>query len=124
MAVRFNTAKQNALAGTGVAGLVRLRLYSGPQPPDANLPPSGVHLATIEFIVWGTPAAGVVSLNGTFPATALATGTPGWGRFDNGIAATLVMDAAAGIEFTVTPPNVIAGAPVTLTNAALTQPPG
>jgi hypothetical protein len=122
MAIRWNTAKRNALATTGVQSLTVLEIRTGTQPASANTAASGTLLATVT-VSWGSATTGVVNITGTPSATASASGTAGWGRFrDSGD--TLRMDGAVGAEFTLADTNIVSGGTVTVTSGSLTQPSG
>lgn len=124
MAMRWNTAKRNALAGAGANDLVVLDIYTGAQPASANSAPSGVLLGSITGIVWAQGPAGVQTVTGSVSdEDANATGTAGWGRFRN-VADTLRLDGAVGVDFALTEVNIIAGGTIELTAATLTMPSG
>lgn len=123
MATRFNTAKRNALADTGVASLAFLDVYTGGQPASAQDAATGTLLGTVTGITWGAGAAGVASRTASDTVVAAATGTAGWGRFRN-TGDTLRMDGVVGAEFTLNDNNIVVGGNVSITTATLTQPAG
>lgn len=122
MALRFNTAKQVALAAEGVTDLTVLEVRTGAQPASANTAASGTLLATITGITW-TTTGNPATLSGTPNVAAVASGAAGWGRFRNA-GDTLRMDGLVGSEFTLADVNIVSGGTVTLTSATLTQPSG
>jgi hypothetical protein len=123
MAIRFNTAKQVALAGTGVASLTILDVYTGTQPASANDAASGTLLGTITGIAWDTAANPAVLDDAPYEGSAAESGTAGWGRFRNSDG-SLRMDGAVGSEFTMADTSVVEGGTLRLTAASLTQPSG
>jgi len=122
MPIRFNDGQRTAFAAA-VDPLNVLEIRTGTQPATAGTAASGTLLATITGIVWQAGAAGVRQLAGSYNATAVASGTAGWGRFRNA-GDTLRMDGQVAAEFTLADTNIVSGGTVTLTAATLTQPAG
>jgi len=123
MAIRFNDGQRTALIA-GTDGLNTLEIRTGTQPATGGTAASGTLLATITGITWAAGAAGVRQLAaGTYQATAVASGTAGWGRFRTTDDARR-MDGAVGAEFTLADTNIVSGGTVTLTAATVTQPAG
>jgi len=76
-----------------------LRLFSGPQPVNANTALSGnTLLATLGMssTAFGEPGGGVMVANPITPAVAGATGTATFARFYASDGLTVVMDATVG----------------------------
>jgi hypothetical protein len=119
MPIRINTAKRTATATAMVNGLTVLEIRTGTQPADANTAASGTLLATIT-VAW-TTTNGVATVTGTPSATAVATGTAGWGRYRN-TGDTERVDDAVGQGFTLSNTSIVSGGTVTLTSATITQP--
>ena len=123
MAVRFNTAKQVALAAAGVNDLTALDVYTGAQPASANTAASGTLLGTITDIAWDASGNPAVLDDAPYEGAAIESGTAGWGRFRNA-GDTLRMDGAVGSDFTMADTSVVDGGTLRLTGASLTQPSG
>jgi hypothetical protein len=120
MALRYNSAKQTAIAAAIVTDLTVLEVYSGTQPGSANNAAAGTLLVTFTGLTW-TTTGNPATLSGTpYSATVAASGTAGWGRFRNA-GNTLRADGAVGAEFTLGTTSLTAGNNATLIAAAVTQ---
>jgi hypothetical protein len=129
MTIRFNTQSRNNAVAAITAPLTVLDVYTGAQPATGGTAATGTLLGTITGIAWAQGANGVRVLQGTPEDTAVASGTPGWGRFRSADGSA-VMDGAVGAEFTITDEggtpgaDIVAGGTIRLASASLTQPAG
>lgn len=132
MAVRINTGMQNRQADHGGqafdGGAAVIEFRTGAQPASANDAATGTLLATLTLPAdaFGAAAAGVAAKAGTWQATVVADGTPGYARMRN-TGDTLRMDfsvsAVAGggdCEFDDT--TWVTDGTVVVDSATLTQP--
>lgn len=149
MTIRLSTGLRNALAGTqGFAGALAngvIDLYTGPQPVDANSPATGTLLATVSTngaaftpgnstggLNFAAAANGMVTKNGTWAFSAVASGTVGWFRFrgnaaDNGLISTTLprMDgsvATSGADMNLSNMSLVVGPLNTIDNFSFAVP--
>jgi hypothetical protein len=81
--MQFVVALRNSrLSGipTAMGAGGKLKIYTG-SPPGAANAATGTLLSTLTAVVFGTPAAGAMSISATADSSAAATGTPGYYRF-------------------------------------------
>lgn len=133
MATRLATATQNAMAAAVTAaidagvGAGTVKVYTGGQPANANLAPTGTLLVTWTLAdpSYGAPVAGVATLDATPVITAVAgnAGTAGWFRIESSTPGT-VYDGLCGVgnQMVFDNPVLAAGQTVNLTAGTLTQP--
>lgn len=103
-------------AGPGAA---TLEIRTGSQPANADTAASGTLLVTLTLNdPAGTQSGGVITIDVTpaISATAVATGTAGWGRLMDSTGAT-VLDgsvATSGADFNIDSTSITSGQTVTL----------
>lgn len=103
-------------AGSGAA---TLEIRTGSQPANADTAASGTLLVTLTLNdPAGTQSGGVITIDVTpaISATAVATGTAGWGRLMDSTGAT-VLDgsvATSGADFNIDSTSITSGQTVTL----------
>ena len=128
--IRFSLAVRNAVANAvkdtvGNSGSY-LRLYTGAQPATADNTATGTLLCEINL------GSGFIDATTGFTelanpgevGTAVASGTPGYGRWTN-YAGTINVDGSvgtAGADFIISPASITNGQDVTVTSVKLTQP--
>lgn len=101
MAIRISTGLQNDIANnisqTANFGGATFAVYTGTQPANANSAATGTKLVqyALDTLTGGAAASnGVVTISGTpVTATAIASGTAGWGRLVMG---TWTIDGTVG----------------------------
>lgn len=89
MTIRLSSGLRDAVISNYGLGATlfggRIQIYSGTQPLFADLPPTGVLLATVTqaggLQLQLGPRAGDIVNAGEWTLTGLADGTPGWWRF-------------------------------------------
>lgn len=129
MAVRLDTDIRNALASAISAGFpagATVEIRTGSQPASANTAPSGTLLATITLPAtpWAAAAAGSVAKQGTWSATAVATGTAGYARIINSTNAIDFSVGTSGTDWIIDNASIVSGGTVTITSASITVPSG
>jgi hypothetical protein len=129
MAVRLDTDIRNVIATAMAAGFpagATVQIRTGSQPASANTTASGTLLATITLPAspWATAASGSVAKQGTWSATAVATGTAGYARLINGANAIDVSVGVSATDWIIDNASILNGGTVTIVTAALTAPSG
>ncbi len=128
MAIRINTAAQNAIVDThGDAfnsGAMEIR--TGTQPASANDAVTGTLLGTITVpaTAFGAPASGAVAKAGTWSTTAVATGTAGWYRLRNS-GDTIRQDGSvgtSGADAIIDNASIVSGGTITVNTFTITAP--
>jgi hypothetical protein len=120
MALRYSNTKRSDIAAGNVSDITHLDIRTGTQPAQ-NGAATGTLLGTVTGITWAVGTdAWVREVSGSTAGTAVATGTPGWGRFRNS-AGDKFFDAAYGAEFTlVGGGDIVTGGSVALNSASIT----
>jgi hypothetical protein len=98
------TANTQATAFAPLCNSGPIKIYSGPQPANANTATGGSNtlLATLTFgaTAFGAPTAGVLTANTITSGTAGASGTATFARVFKSDGTTVVMDLPVGISAT------------------------
>lgn len=137
MATRISTTARNAAVAAiaaladADAGAGTLKIYTGSQPASADTAPSGTLLATFTLSdpAFGSPASGVVTLQGLpLSTTGAAAGTAGWGRLadqsGDSVQDGAVTATGGGGEIQLNSTTISVGVSVQLTSGTLTMPAG
>jgi len=118
--------KIDAGAGNGT-----IKIYTGPQPPDADGGVGGaVLLATLTFAKPSAPAAanGVLTFNAITQGDAVATGTAAWARIADSAGNTVfdcdVSASGGGGAIQLNTTAIVSGGPVAITSFTVTVPAG
>ncbi len=131
MATRLNTAERHAilaLLDAYAGGTLELR--TGAQPATADTASSGTIIATppIPNPAFAAAASGSRAKAGTWQATAVASGTIGWGRLISSDGTrrrdVSVSVAGGGGDLIIDTANVVAGGTVTVSGYTVNQPAG
>lgn len=128
MAVRLSTDLRNVLAnaiGSGFnSGTFEIR--TGSQPATANTAASGTLLVTISLpgSPFGSASAGSVAKQGSWSASASASGTAGWGRLTGGGNVIDVSIGESGADFIIDNASIVEGGTVTVVSGSVTVPAG
>lgn len=134
MAIRIAAATRGTMmdaveaALDGGAGAATLEIRTGSQPADADTAASGTLLVTLTLNdPAGTQSGGVVTIDVSpaISASAVATGTAGWGRLKDSTGAT-VLDGSVGTssaDFIIDSTSITSGQTVALVaTSTLTMP--
>jgi len=109
-------------AQMGINGSILI--YSGGAPANADMAPTGTLLATIptgSATPWNTaPVGGAAGLQSDISAAASATGTAGYVRWVKDLYTVQGSVGTAAADFVVDSVSLVAGVPVTLTEATIT----
>jgi hypothetical protein len=118
--IRYSNTKRVTVGAAWVNGLTHLDIYTGTQPAaNGEVPGGSILLGTVSAIVWTAGATpGTQEVTGSTKGTAVASGTPGWGRFRNA-GGTEFFDGAYGQEFSlVGGGDIVQGGDVELQNGS------
>lgn len=134
MAIRIAAATRGTMmdaveaALDGGSGAATLEIRTGSQPADADTAASGTLLVTLTLNdPAGTQSGGVVTIDVSpaISASAVATGTAGWGRLKDSTGAT-VLDGSvgtSGADFIIDSTSITSGQTVALVaTSTLTMP--
>ena len=129
MAVRFLAATANAMtnARTALFTSGTIKIYSGAQPADPSVAPTGTLLATLTMDATpvGAASGGTASLNDLpLSVNAVATGTAGYYRIATS-GGTAIEDGSCGTSGTdmiLSTTSLVSGVAVTITAATFSQP--
>jgi hypothetical protein len=127
MAFRKNTTLKNNQASvynTQFPAGSTMEIRTGSQPASANDAATGTVLATITLPAspWSAASGGVISKNGTWSATASATGTAGWARITGGSNVMDVSVGTSGADAIIDNASIVSGGTVTVTSLSVTIP--
>lgn len=129
MAVRLDTDIRNALAtqvSTSFPAGSTVQIRTGAQPATANDTASGTLLATITLPAspWATASEGSIAKQGSWSATAVASGTAGHARIIGGNNAIDVSVGTSGTDWIIDNASIVSGGTVTVVSASITVPAG
>jgi hypothetical protein len=127
MAVKLDTDIRNALAtqiSTSFPAGSTVEIRTGAQPATANDAAAGTLLATITTPAspWSTASNGAITKQGTWSATASASGTAGHARIIGGANAIDVSVGTSETDWIIDNASILSGGTVTIVSATITVP--
>lgn len=129
MPTRINNALRNEIINIVHQQLshATLRIYTGPQPANADASPAGTLLLTFEGVEFNTPSNGQMTLdvtNYTYNAVSAGNGTAGWGRLSTSSGRIDGEVGTSGQQFNLTATSLSTGDPVMLQSCVINMPGG